>query len=109
MSFYNWINAKEYTMNCFLLFDRWALRYILTENQDWRHENGQSYVELMAKALLPYPHVKEFCRHKCPESIPFLDKLDAIPMDGRATLPAFLPEESRTPCGCRRSCPDLRS
>ena len=22
---YNWINAKDYTMNCFLLFDRWAL------------------------------------------------------------------------------------
>ncbi|MBE5776726.1 MAG: methyltransferase domain-containing protein [Clostridiales bacterium] len=67
-------------MNCFLLFDRWALRYILTENQAWRPENGESYLTLMARALLPYPHVREFCRHKCPESIPFLDRIEALPL-----------------------------
>ena len=81
MSFYNWIDATKYTMNCFLLFERWALRYILAEQQDWLPVSGQDYVELMAKALHPYPHVKEFCRHKCPESIPFLDKLDAVSME----------------------------
>lgn len=28
---YNWINAREYTMDCCLLFDRWVLRWIFTE------------------------------------------------------------------------------
>ncbi|MBR5419645.1 MAG: hypothetical protein IK115_00700 [Lachnospiraceae bacterium] len=28
---YNWINAKDYTMNSFLLFDRWALKWIFTD------------------------------------------------------------------------------
>lgn len=28
---YNWINAKDYTMDCFLLFDRWALKWIFTD------------------------------------------------------------------------------
>ena len=80
MSFYNWIDAKEYTMNCFLLFDRWVLRYILTDKQGRRPEDGQSYTKLIAKALFPYPHVKEFCRLKCPESAAFLDRVDAVPV-----------------------------
>ncbi len=29
---YNWINAKDYTMNCFLLFDRWALKWLSHES-----------------------------------------------------------------------------
>lgn len=28
---YHWIDAKEYTMDCCLLFDRWVLRWIFTE------------------------------------------------------------------------------
>lgn len=34
---YNWINAKDYTMNSFLLLDRWALQWIFTDcnGYDW--------------------------------------------------------------------------
>lgn len=52
MSF-NWINAEDYTMDTVLLFDRWVIRYIMSENP-WY--NGD-YASDMRKALSRYPHV----------------------------------------------------
>ena len=77
---YNWINASDYTMDCFLLFDRWALRWIFTECK-WFSNNGLDYVTTMAKALYKYPHVAAFCRAKAPECSDFLDKVSAIPYE----------------------------
>lgn len=74
---YNWINADKYTMNCFLLFARWVLRYIFA---DCNYYNG-NYTTDMAKALYRYPHVSEFCRAKAPECGNFLDRVCAIPYD----------------------------
>lgn len=75
---YNWIDAKEYTMDCCLLFDRWVLRWIFTE---CNYYNGD-YVTDMAKALYRHPYIDTFCRAKAPECSNFLDKVRAVPYDG---------------------------
>lgn len=69
---YNWINAKEYNMNCFLLFDRWIFPWIFEESKDLE------YIKLMAMALYNYPHVKEFVRIKSPECIPYLEEIEKV-------------------------------
>ncbi len=71
---YNWIDASEYTMDCFLLFDRWVLRYIFN---DCGYYDGD-YITDMAKALYRYPHIDSFCRCKAPECSDFLDKVRGI-------------------------------
>ena len=78
--FYQWINAEEYTMNCFLLFDRWALRWIFTDCSafDWFPADGRDYKLEMAKALYRYPHVVWYVRAKAPECAAFLDELGAL-------------------------------
>ncbi len=77
---YHWIDAEEYTMNTFLLFDRWALRWIFTDCSafDWFPSGGRDYKLDMAKALYRYPHVAWFVRNKAPECAPFLDEIRAL-------------------------------
>ena len=81
---YNWINAEDYTMDCFLLFDRWALKWIFTDcsEYDWFPSRGRDYRLDMAKALYRYPHVAWYVRAKAPECAPFLDEIRAIPYGG---------------------------
>lgn len=76
-----WIDASQYTMNCFLLFDRWALRWIFTDCSalPWYPQTGRDYRLDMAKALYRYPHVAEYVRQKAPECGSFLDEIRAIP------------------------------
>lgn len=69
---YNWINAKDYTMNCFLLFDRWVLAYIL------KGVENLEYVKYMAMALYKYPYVKEFIKAKAPECLKFLEAIENV-------------------------------
>ena len=77
---YNWIDAKDYTMNCFLLFDRWALRWIFTDRGGLDgFSTGGEYRLAMAKALRRYPHVAEYVRAKAPECGAFLDEIQAVP------------------------------
>ena len=78
---YHWINAEEYNMNCFLLFDRWALRWIFTDcgAYDWFESQGRDYQLEMAKALYRYPHVTAYVRVKAPECGAFLDGVQAVP------------------------------
>lgn len=78
---YHWINAEEYNMNCFLLFDRWALRWIFTDcgAYDWFESQGRDYQLEMAKALYRYPHVTGYVRAKAPECGAFLDGVLAVP------------------------------
>ena len=75
---YNWIDAKEYTMDCCFLFDRWVLRWIFRE---WSYYKG-GYITDMAKALYRYPYINAFCRAKAPECSKFLDKVQAVPYGG---------------------------
>ena len=78
---YHWIDAKDYTLNCILLFERWALRWIFTDCNafEWFPSDGRDYKMEMAKALYRYPHVIEYVRAKAPECAAFLDELKAIP------------------------------
>ncbi len=73
---YNWIKAEDYTMDTILLFDRWVIRYIMSEDECSWYDNGtRSYVTDMAKALSRYPHIIPFCKRKAPECTDFLDKV----------------------------------
>ncbi len=77
---YNWIDANDYTMDIFLLFDRWVLRFLLSDcdRYSWYDSCGRNYKEDMAKALCRYPHVVDFCRKKAPECKVFLDEIAAL-------------------------------
>ena len=88
---YHWIDAKDYTMNSFLLFDRWALRWIFTDCSafDWFPADGRDYRTAMAMALYRYPHVAEYVRQKAPECAAFLDEVQVVPSEG------WTPEEMR--------------
>ena len=81
---YHWIDAKEYTMDCFLLFDRWSLGWIFTDSeaQAWLSDYGRDYTLDMAKALYRYPHVEAYVRAKAPECAAFLDAVRAVPNEG---------------------------
>lgn len=78
---YHWIDANDYSMETFLFFDRWVLRYLLSDN-DWYNDSQRDYRTDLARALSRYPHVVRFCRHKAPECGAFLDELAAIPLEG---------------------------
>lgn len=69
---YHWINAQDYTMNCFLFFERWALRYI------FKNSENKEYIQDMAKALYKYPYLKEFIRIKAPEVKDFMDAIEKV-------------------------------
>lgn len=77
---YNWIDANNYTMDTFLLFDRWVLRFLLTDCDQlpWFDSQGRNYKMDMAKALYRYPHVVDFCRKKAPECSAFLDGITTM-------------------------------
>ena len=50
----NWINAEQYNMETFLLFDRWMLRCIFTAQMEYEG-GGAGYVADLAKAFSRYP------------------------------------------------------
>ena len=81
--YYKWIDAKDYTMNSFLLFDRWALRWIFTDcgEFEWFPKSDRDYRLEMAKALYRYPYVAEYVRAKAPECGAFLDEIQALQND----------------------------
>lgn len=74
---YNWIYAKDYTMNTQLLFDRWIIRYLMAENK-WYNNKTRDYRTDMAKALSQYPHVVEFCKRKAPECADFIHQVMSL-------------------------------
>lgn len=77
---YNWIDANDYTMNIFLLFDRWVLRFLLSDcdRYSWYDGCGRNYMQDMARAMYRYPHVIDFCRKKAPECSAFLDEITTM-------------------------------
>lgn len=73
---YNWIKPEEYTMDTLLYFDRWILRYVLSQRKEYQG----NYLLLTGKALSFYPHVVDFCRNRAPECQSFLDAaLQCVP------------------------------
>lgn len=69
---YNWINAENYTMDAFLLLDRWCLEYI------FYGEDDEEYVEMVARALHFYPHVKYYISHKAPGCRSFIEAVEKV-------------------------------
>ena len=84
----HWIRPEDYTLDIFLLFDRWIIRYVITQEISW-YDKSRDYRTDLAKALSKYPYVTAYCRKKSPESADFLDRLH-IPDDD-----AVSPEDAR--------------
>ena len=78
---YNWIKSEDYSMDTFLLFDRWVIRYIMAENK-WYNNGTRNYISDMAKALSRYPYVITFCKRKAPECTEFLNKVIRVNIKG---------------------------
>lgn len=74
---YHWIHAENYTMDTFLLFDRWVIRYIMADNP-WYNNETRDYKTDMAKALYRYPYIRDFCMRKAPECTAFMNRLAGI-------------------------------
>ena len=77
---YNWIDARDYTMDSILLLDRWVLRWIFRDQGEggWYGGGDAEYRLDLAKALRRYPHVTAFVRAKAPECGAFLDAVQAV-------------------------------
>lgn len=78
---YNWIKSEDYSMDTFLLFDRWVIRYIMDENK-WYNDRTSNYISDMAKALSRYPYVITFGKRKAPECTEFLNKVMRVNVSG---------------------------
>lgn len=84
---YNWIRSEDYSMDTFLLFDRWVIRDIMDENK-WYNDRTRNYISDMAKALSRYPYVITFCKRKAPECIEFLNKIMRVNVSGISEVEA---------------------
>lgn len=71
---FNWIKPKDYTMDTFLLFDRWIIKDIMKESMG-EHYVKEDYLSDMSKALKRYPYVVHYCKIKAPECTEFIDKI----------------------------------
>lgn len=71
-------------MDTFLLFDRWVIDYIMSDNNDNKHYNDKNrdYKTDMGKALYFYPYVVSFCKAKAPECTDFLDEVLSMVPEG---------------------------
>ncbi|BCN29082.1 class I SAM-dependent methyltransferase [Anaeromicropila herbilytica] len=61
MSF-NWIDKSQYTLDSFLLMDRWLIRMIINTSNNW-----PEYAENLSLALASKPYVAWYCSKKAPE------------------------------------------
>lgn len=73
----HWMKEEEFSMDTILLFDRWIIRYIMSENV-WYNNGQRDYKTDMAKALSRYPYVIQFCKRKAPECTDFLKEIENI-------------------------------
>lgn len=86
---YNWIDAKDYTMDTFLLFDRWIIRYLMCEQANqWYNDGTRNYLIDMAKAFSRYPYVMAFCKAKAPECAEFIEKLSSVDVSNISDIEA---------------------
>ncbi len=67
---YNWIDKTKYTIDSFLLMDRWIIRMIISQTENWDDLRVN-----MSIALAKRPYVAWYCCHKAPEIKEIVDKL----------------------------------
>lgn len=59
---FNWIDKTEYTIDSFLLMDRWLIRMIINRSKEW-----PDYALNLSIALMSKPYVTWYCSKKAPE------------------------------------------
>lgn len=70
----NWIKTEDYSINTFLIFDRWMLK-MLTQ---FAEENQLAPYGTVFKH---HPHIKWYFLHKCPEIAAFVEKCESLAPD----------------------------
>lgn len=71
---FHWIQAQDFSMDTFLLFDRWIINDIMNEAMSAHYQAGD-YMSDMGKALSRYPYIVNFCKRKAPECTNFMNKI----------------------------------
>lgn len=74
MSF-NWIDAKEFSINSILLMDRWMLQQFIGLKDSPMYENSKEYREQLGVILAYNPIICWYFKAKCPEAINRIEKL----------------------------------
>ncbi|UQZ32654.1 class I SAM-dependent methyltransferase [Paenibacillus sp. PK3_47] len=69
---YNWIHAEEFSMNSFLLLDRWIIEMICRDYRGWAE-----FADNLGIALAYNPAVAWYFMHKSPESKTYVDQIIA--------------------------------
>lgn len=59
---YNWIDKSQYTLDSFLLMDRWLIRMIINISNDW-----PEFAQCLSIALTSKPYIAWYCIKKAPE------------------------------------------
>jgi len=77
---YNWIDAKEYSFECFFLFDRWIIEAILDEKaiRYLGNYTEAAYLSDLSIAMKRHPAVRRYCERKAPSCRKFLNRLQTI-------------------------------
>lgn len=74
---FNWIKPQDYSMDTFLLFDRWIIKDIMNEALGKFYVKSD-YMTDMGKALSRYPYVVNYCKAKAPECTEFINKISLV-------------------------------
>ncbi|MCL1986884.1 MAG: methyltransferase domain-containing protein [Firmicutes bacterium] len=69
----NWINPEDFSFNCFLLMDRFQLRYLL--NYSGLRSDKTEWKRNMGIALNANSAVKWYLKNKCPECATIVDEI----------------------------------
>jgi ubiquinone/menaquinone biosynthesis C-methylase UbiE len=72
---YNWISAKEFSINNMLLMDRWMLQQFIGLKDSPMYEKSKEYREQLGVILAYNPTICWYFKAKCPEATSRIEKL----------------------------------
>lgn len=67
MSYYNWINGEDFSIDCFFLMDRWMLVMILGKYENKDLEAFNENQKILATLLKENPKLVWYCTRRAPE------------------------------------------
>lgn len=77
---FNWINAREFSINSMLLMDRWMLQQLIGLKDSQIYHNSEEYRRLLGVVLAYNPTICWYFKNKCPEAAQRVDLLvEAVP------------------------------
>lgn len=78
--YFNWIDKTKYTLDSFLLMDRWLITMIINTSNNW-----PEFADNLAIVLVAKPYVAWYCMNKAPEVKERVEQLIRVaPIDSSA-------------------------